>query len=184
MARTMAGGRTHAGIRYPDIDPAVVATVGGRAFTLDEAFMALRWADLVRERGYRLTISHRFLEADEVLEVHILTCSLPVSRLHKGSRVIWSTDCLGHVRPFASLADALLALMPLSKRDRRTMLKAARPAWLESLPLGGGVSDPVACERMPWLRWMAGLLAQCRHRSAVIVECVRPWQAQPDERRP
>ncbi len=143
----MADDRSHAGVRHPEIDRPVVETVGGRAFTLDEALLAMRWADLVRERGYRLTISHRFLEADEVLEVHLRTCSVPVSRLHKGCRVVWSTDCLGHVRPFFSLADALLALTPLSKRDRRTMLKAAAPAWLP-----WAAAAPAGQARARWAR--------------------------------
>ena len=152
MARTMARGGTHSGVRYPDIDPPAGDTRPGRAFTINEALLAMRWADLMRERGYRLTISHRFLEADEVLEVHILTCPMSISRLHWGSRVIWSTDCLGHMRPFATLADALLALAPLSTADRRKMLKAQLPAWLQSFPWSDRTGS--YSEAPSWARWL------------------------------
>ena len=138
----------------------------GRAFTIDEALLAMRWADLLRGRGYRLTISHCFPKADEVLEVHIPTASKPISRLHKGNRIIWSTDCLGHTHLFATLADALLALAPLSRRDRRIMLKARRPLWLDSLPVVGRAAEGPGPQSR--VRWLDRMLRKLRAPSAPL----------------
>ena len=90
----------------------------------------MRWAALVRDRGYRLSFSHTFRNADEVLEVRTLLSKIPIARVHRGHHVIWLTDCSGHNRVFTTLADALLATAPLSANDRRIMLKNRAPSWL------------------------------------------------------
>ncbi len=160
MARMMPSGRGKSRTEHPEIDPPVNDMAGGRAFTIDEALLAMRWAELVRERGYRLSISHRSRKADEILEVHILASSKAISRLHKGSRVIWSTDCLGHTRPFDTLADALLAIVPLSIRDRRTLLKAKRPAWLDFPPWSGNRAKE--SRSLTQLHWLDQLVRKLR----------------------
>ncbi len=102
----------------------------GCAFSIDDALLAMRWAGLVRDRGYRLSFSHTFRNADEVLEVHTPPSKTPIARVHRGHHVIWLTDCSGHNRLFTTLADALLATAPLSANERRIMLKNRAPSWL------------------------------------------------------
>ena len=104
--------------------------MSGCAFSINDALLAMRWAALVRARGYRLSFSHTFRNADEVLEVHTLLSKIPIARVHRGYHVIWLTNCSGHNRVFATLADALLATAPLSANERRIMLKDRTPSWL------------------------------------------------------
>ncbi len=111
----------------------------------------MRWASLVRDRGYRLSFAHGFRNAEEVLEIRIPPHAMPVSRIHHGVRVVWETDCIGHTRVFLTLAEALIAVVPLSAGERRAVLKPRTPSWL---PFAGEASDG---RPGPLRRWLGGL---------------------------
>jgi hypothetical protein len=133
----------------------------GRAFSIDDALLAMRWAGLVHGRGYRLTFSHLFKNADEVIEIHIPPHTFPLARIHRGNRVLWLTDCVGHNRVFLTLADALAWVAPLSARESRVMQKSINPGWLwkpqAATRQRSSVWRQVKATAMSWAKWLAPL---------------------------
>ncbi len=106
------------------------ALMPGHAFSIEEALVASRWAEQIRPRGYRVVITPRYKDAEEIIEVYIPSARTPVFRVHRTLHSVLITDCIGLTLPFSMLADALLAMAPLSKPGRREMLKGANPPWL------------------------------------------------------
>ncbi len=106
----------------------------GRAFSIEDALVASRWADQVRSRGYRMVITPDCEDADEAIEVYIPHSAVPAFRLHRTGQWVSSIDCLGLTSSFSTLTDALLAIAPLSRAGRQAMLKGASPAWLPPCP--------------------------------------------------
>jgi hypothetical protein len=102
----------------------------GYSFSIEDALIATRWAEQILSRGYRVVITPWHEDAEEVIEIYIPNARTPTSRLHRTSKAILMTDCIGLTLPFPTLADALLAMVPLSKIGEREMLKGGRPAWL------------------------------------------------------
>ncbi len=74
------------------------------------------------------------------------------------------TDCIGLTLSFATLTDALLAMVPLPESGRREMLKGANPAWLPAVP-GGSTqrSDSLLCRAGRLVSRIVAILSG-RHR--------------------
>lgn len=105
----------------------------GQAFSIEDALLAGRWAEQIPLRSYRVVITPRYENAEEIIEVYIPNARTPTFRVHRTTQSVLITDCIGLTLSFSTLADALLAMMPLSKAGRREMLKGANPAWLPKL---------------------------------------------------
>jgi len=110
------------------------ALMPGHAFSIEDALVASRWAEQLLPRGYRVVITPRYKDAEEIIEVYIPSAKTPVFRVHCTLHSVLITDCIGLTLSFPTLADALLAMAPLSKSGRREMLKGPSPAWLPKLP--------------------------------------------------
>ncbi len=108
---------------------ATPGAVGG-AFGVQDGLLALRWAEIVRARGYRLTFSHAFVEAEEALEIWRLPRKCAVATVFRGVRWVWVIDAAGSVAAFADLADALCSVTALSAAERQVMASAETPGWL------------------------------------------------------
>ena len=106
------------------------ALMPGPAFSIEDALVANRWAEQILPLGYRVIITPRYKNAEEIIEVYIPSAKTPAFRVHRTSHSILITDCIGLTLSFPTLADALLAMAPLSKSGRREMLKGPNPAWL------------------------------------------------------
>jgi len=106
------------------------ALMPGHAFSIEDALVASRWAEQILSRGYRVVITPRYKDAEEIIEVYIPSAKTPVFRVHRTLHSVLITDCIGLTLSFSTLADALLAMAPLSKSGRREMLKGPSPAWL------------------------------------------------------
>jgi len=102
----------------------------GYSFSIEDALIATRWAEQILSRGYRVVITPRHEDAEEVIEIYIPSAKMPTFRLRRTAKAIVMTDCIGLTSSFPALADALLAIVPLSKTGEREMLKGRRPAWL------------------------------------------------------
>ncbi len=102
----------------------------GCAFSIKDALVASRWAEQILSRGYRVVITPRYENAEEIIEVYIPNAKTPTFRVHRTTQSVLITDCIGLTLSFSTLADALLAMVPLTKAGRREMLKGANPAWL------------------------------------------------------
>jgi len=102
----------------------------GHAFSIEDALLASRWAEQILPFGYRVVITPRCKEAEEIIEVYISSARTPVFRVHRTPHSVLITDCIGLTLSCPALADALLAMVPLSKSGRREMLKGPSPAWL------------------------------------------------------
>jgi len=105
-----------------------------RAFSIEEALVASRWAEQIRPRGYRVVITPNYRNADEVIEVYSPGSRTPAFRVSRTTRSFLTTDCIGLTSSFPTLEDALLAMLPLSKSGKQAMLQGARPAWLPAYP--------------------------------------------------
>ena len=121
------------------------ALMPGHAFSIEDAVFASRWAEQIFPRGYRVVITPRYKDAEEIIEVYIPSARTPVFRVPCTLHSVLITDCIGLTLSFPALADALLAMVPLSKSSRREMLKGANPPWLPRFPAcpttkPGGVS--------------------------------------------
>lgn len=106
----------------------------GCAFPIEEALLASRWAEQILPRGYRVAITPRYEDAEEVIEVYIPSTGTPVFRVRRTPRLVLVTDCVGLTLSIPTLEDALLAMVPLSKLGRREMLHGADPPWLPRFP--------------------------------------------------
>ena len=123
------------------------ALMPSHAFLIEDALVAIRWAEQILPRGYRVVITPRYKDAEEIIEVYIPTAKSPVFRVHRTSRSVLITDCIGLTLSFPTLADALLAMASLSKSGRREMLKGASPAWLPTF-----AACPTGKAGRMWLR--------------------------------
>lgn len=110
------------------------ALMPGHAFSIEDALFASRWAEQILPRGYRVVITPRYKDAEEIIEVYIPSAGTPVFRVHRTTHSVLVTDCIGLTLSFPALADALLAMVPLSKLSRREMLYGADPPWLPRFP--------------------------------------------------
>lgn len=119
--------------------------------------MATRWAEQVVPRGYQVVITPYHEAAEEVIEVYVPRAKAPAFRVHRTAGAILMTDCIGLTLSFPTLADALLAMAPLSKPGLRAMLKGGSPAWLPAVPAGPRCDPGTAWSRAG--RSMVGLLA-------------------------
>ncbi len=115
--------------------------------------MAGRWAKQVAPLGYRLVITPCYAQAEEVIEIYVPRARAPAFRARRAAASILVTDCVGLTLSFPTLADALLAMAPLTKSGRRAMLKGGSPAWLPAL------SGPRGSAWSRAGRSMSGLLA-------------------------
>lgn len=136
----------------------------GRAFPIEDALLASRWAEQISPRGYRVVVTPRYKDAEEIIEVYIPGAKTPTFRVHRTPHSVLITDCIGLTLPFPALVDALLAMVPLSKSGRRQMLKGADPPWLPRFP-----ACPTTKPGGVWLRpgrFMARITAalMSRHR--------------------
>lgn len=109
----------------------------GSAFSIEDALIASRWAEQILWRGYRVVITPTYYDADEVIEVYIRDAKAPTFKMHRVARSVFVTDCIGLMLVFPTLADALLAMAPLSRSGERAMWEGAPPAWL---PMGSARS--------------------------------------------
>ena len=110
------------------------ALMPGYAFSIDDALIANRWAEQILSRGYRVLITPRYKDAEEIIEVYIPGAKTPTFRVHRTPHSVLITDCIGLTLSFSTLVDALLAIVPLSKSGRQQMLKGADPPWLPRFP--------------------------------------------------
>lgn len=106
------------------------ALMPGYAFSIEDALIASRWAEQIAIPGYRVVVTPYYKNAEEIIEVYIPNAKAPTFRVHRTTKSVLITDCIGLTLSFSTLADALLAMAPLSKPAERAMLKAADPAWL------------------------------------------------------
>jgi hypothetical protein len=105
----------------------------GHAFSIEDALLTGRWAEQIPLPGYCVEITPEYEHAEEVIAVYIPVAVTPTFRVHRTSRSVLLTDCIGLTLSVPTLAEALLAMVPLSKVGRRKMLKGADPAWLPKL---------------------------------------------------
>lgn len=105
----------------------------GHAFSIEDALMASRWSEQLASCGYRIAITPRYEDAEEIIEVHVHNVRMPIFWVHRTARSVLITDCIGLTSSFPTLADALLAIAPLSKSAEHEMQKGANPAWLPVL---------------------------------------------------
>lgn len=124
----------------------------GRAFRVEDAMLALRWAELVRERGYRLSFSHAFAEADEAIQIHRVPQRRPIATVFLGVNWVWSIDRAGRATPHDDLAAALAALVDLSDADWHALRAPCHPAWLPRFDPAGS-ARPAPSWLTPWRRW-------------------------------
>lgn len=110
------------------------ALMPGHAFSIEDALLASRWAEQILPRGYRVVITPQYKDAEEIIKVYIPSAGTPVFRVHRTTHSVLVTDCIGLTLSFPALADALLAMVPLSKSGRREMLHGADPPWLPRFP--------------------------------------------------
>lgn len=106
----------------------------GCAFSIKDVLIAMRWAEQVRSRGYHVIITPKYLDADEVIEVYIPNATVPTFKVRHAGTSVLIKDCIGLTLSLPTLTDALLAVAPLTKPERRAMLKGASPAWLPAIP--------------------------------------------------
>ncbi len=92
--------------------------------------MAARWAEQAAPLGYRAVITPCHAQAEEVIEVYVPGVRAPVFRARRGGASVLVTDCIGLTLSFPTLADALLAMVPLPRSGRRAVLRGSLPAWL------------------------------------------------------
>jgi len=105
-----------------------------RAYSIVEHKLVLRWTTLVRHSGYRAVASLGYAGAEELLFVYRSDADVPVFAIQRLRATVVLIDCLGMTMRFASLAEALLALSPMSKSERQELLHGPRPACLRELP--------------------------------------------------
>ncbi len=126
--------------------------------------MATRWATLVPHKRYRVAVTSVCETCDEIIEVHIPNVTGPAFTIQRAACAIVLTDRLGMTIGFHSLADALLAMGPLTRRAERELLKAAKPAWLPVVP-------PTVAEKAHG-SW--SIVRRFASRIAVVLDGLRP----------
>ena len=118
----------------PGTAPATASQAGTRAFSIEEHELALRWADLVRPTGSRISVALDVQGAEELLLVHNPGRQAPAFKLQALHSTIVLIDCLGMTMRFSTLAEALTALSPMPGLDRRELLHGGRTTCLRELP--------------------------------------------------
>ena len=96
--------------------------------------MASRWAEQILPRGYRVRITPWHEDAEETIEVYVHCSDVPTFRVRRKGKAVLLTDCIGLTLSFATLADALLAIVPLPKSGKGEMLEGTAPEWLPIFP--------------------------------------------------
>ena len=129
----------------------------GRAFRIEDAMLALRWAELVRPRGYRLSFSCSFAEADEAIQIHRMPQRRPIVTIFLGVSWVWTIDRTGRATPFDDLAAALATLVDLPEAERQALEAPRIPAWLPQFGLAAPPPASNGPARSSWLarswRW-------------------------------
>lgn len=107
---------------------------GTRAFSIEEHELALRWCDLVRPAGSRISIALDVQGAEELLLVYRPGREAPAFALQALCSMIVLIDCLGLTMRFPTVAEALMAVSPMAGLDRRELLHGERTACTPGLP--------------------------------------------------
>ena len=107
---------------------------GVRAFSIEEHELALRWADLVRPAGSRISVALDVQGAEELFLVYHPGREAPAFALQALHSTVVLIDCLGLTMRFSTLAEALMAVSPTAGLDRRELLHGGRAACLLELP--------------------------------------------------
>jgi len=105
-----------------------------RGFSIEEHELALRWATLVKHSQFRIVVSLCQWGAEELLLVYKSESDVPTFAIQRLRATVVLIDCLGMTIRFTSLAEALVAMSPISKSDRRELLHGSRPACIRALP--------------------------------------------------
>jgi hypothetical protein len=107
---------------------------GTRSFSIEEHEIALRWVTLARPTGYRTSVALELQGAEEVLLVYLPGRQSPAFALQALHSTIVLIDCVGMTMRFSTLAEALMAMSPMSKPNRRELLHGGRTACIHELP--------------------------------------------------
>jgi len=131
-----------------------------RAFSIEEHEVALRWAALVKRSGYRVVVSLSQRSSEELLMVYRSDRGTPAFAIQRLRTTVVLIDCLGMTMRFTSLAEALLAMSPMSKSDRHRLLNGPRPDCVRELPPSlteprGGRGCSIAAALRHARRWAA-----------------------------
>lgn len=105
-----------------------------RGFAIEEHELALRWATLVKHSQFRIVVFLCQTGAEEILLVYKSESDVPAFAIQRLRTAVVLIDCLGMTIRFRSLAEALLAMSPVSKSDRHELLHGPRPACIRVLP--------------------------------------------------
>ncbi len=128
----------------------------------------LRWITLVRHSGYRAAVALGYAGAEELLLVYRSDADVPAFAIQRLRATVVLIDCLGMTMRFASLAEALVGVSPMSKSERQELLHGPRPACLRELPhslteqrrsFGCGVVAALCQPTRHTRRWAARLAA-------------------------
>ena len=82
----------------------------GHAFRIEDALLAMRWAEQIRPRGYHIAITPCYGNAEEVIEVSIPGSAKSTFRIYRVANSVRVMDCLGLTLSFPALMDALLLI--------------------------------------------------------------------------
>jgi len=105
----------------------------GRAFSIEEHELALRWADLARPIGSRISVALDVQGAEELLLVYRPGRQAPAFTLQALHSTVVLIDCLGMTMRFSTLAEALMATSPMPGPSRRELLHGGRTTCLLEL---------------------------------------------------
>ncbi len=105
-----------------------------RAFSIEEHELALRWADLARPAGSRVSVALDVQGAEELLLVYRPGRQAPAFALQALHSTIVLIDCLGMTMRFSTLAEALMAMSPMPGPSRRELLHGGQRTCLLELP--------------------------------------------------
>jgi hypothetical protein len=107
---------------------------GTRAFSIEEHELALRWADLARPPGSRVSVALDVQGAEELLLVYRPGRQAPAFALQALHSTIVLIDCLGMTMRFSTLAGALMAMSPMPGPSKHELLHGGRRTCLLELP--------------------------------------------------
>lgn len=107
---------------------------GTRSFSIGEHEIALRWATLARPTGYRTSVALDLQGAEEVLLVYLPGRQSPAFAFQALHSMVVLIDCMGLTMRFSTLAEALMAMSPMPKPNKRELLHGGRTACILELP--------------------------------------------------